>query len=139
MQSVFDGWRARDFDALLEATDPAIFAELVLPPGEGTETYRGRDEIAAFLRDGDEAYEHFEAEPRMFAVGPTGRVFAEGSVSYRRRGSGGMASMAFWVCEVRDGKVVHWESFSNRDRALSAAGFDPAVGPPGRSSTPAGD
>jgi ketosteroid isomerase-like protein len=125
MKGVFEGWKARDFDALLDLADPEIFAELTLPPGNATRTYRGHDEIRAFLRDGDETYEHFEAEPRAFAVGSTGRVFAEGSVNYKRPGVGGMTSVAYWVCEVRDGKIVSWQSFSDRRRALTAAGLEP--------------
>lgn len=75
MKRVFEGWEARDFDALLGLTDPQIFAELALPPGDSTQSYRGQEEIRSFLRDGDETYEHFKAEPRAFAVGSTGRVF----------------------------------------------------------------
>jgi ketosteroid isomerase-like protein len=127
MKRVFEGWEERDFDTLLDLTDPQIFAELVLPPGDATESYRGQEEIRAFLRDGDETYEHFKAEPRVFAVGSTGRVFAEGSVSYKRPGTGGMTSVAFWVCEVRDGKIVSWQSFSDRRRALAAADLERPV------------
>ena len=37
-----------------------------------------------------------------------------------------MASVAYWVCEVRDGRIVFWESFSDRRRALMAAGLEPS-------------
>jgi ketosteroid isomerase-like protein len=127
MKRVFAGWAERDFDTLVELTDPQIFAELALPPGDATESYRGQEEIRAFLRDGDETYEHFKAEPQVFAVGSTGRVFAEGSVSYKTPGARGMTSVAFWVCEVREGKIVSWQSFSDRRRALAAAGLEPPV------------
>ena len=123
MRSVFEGWKARDFDRLLELTDPQISAELVLPPGVATESYSGRDEIRAFLHDGDAEYEYFEAEPKAFAIGPTGRVFAEGLVSYRKRGARGMSSIAFWVCEVKEGRIVSWQSFSDRGPALAASGL----------------
>lgn len=118
---------ARDFNALLDLTDPQIFAQVALPPGEATRTYRGHDEIRAFLHEGDETCEHFEAEPRVLAVGPTGRVYAEGSVSYKKQGAGGMTSVAYGVCEVRDGQIVSWNSFSDRRRALAAAGLEPPV------------
>jgi ketosteroid isomerase-like protein len=127
MRRVFEGWKARDFDALLDLTDPGISAQVALPPGDSTQSYRGLDEIRAFLRDGDRKYDHFEAEPQAFAVGSTGRIFAEGSVSYGRPGARGMTSVAYWVCEVRDGKIVSWESFSDRRRALTAAGLEPAI------------
>jgi ketosteroid isomerase-like protein len=104
MRRVFEGWKRRDFDALLELTHPDIFARVVLPPGEAKRAYRGREEILAFLHDGDDKYEQCEAEPRTFTVGPTGRVLAEGSVSYKGRDTGGIASVAYWVCEVRDGR-----------------------------------
>jgi ketosteroid isomerase-like protein len=129
MRRVFEGWKRRDFEALLELTHPDIFAQVVLPPGEAKRAYRGREEILAFLHDGDDKYEQFEAEPRTFTVGPTGRVLAEGSVSYKGRDSGGIASVAYWVCEVRDGKIVWWESFSERADALQAAGLTPPAGP----------
>jgi hypothetical protein len=78
------------------------------------------------LRDGDEKYDRYEAEPHTFTVGPTGRVLAEGSVSYRRRADGGMAALAYWVCEIRQGKVAWWEAFSERAPALRAAGLTPS-------------
>jgi ketosteroid isomerase-like protein len=127
MKRVFEGWKARDLDALLDLTHPQIFARVAVPPGEATRDYRGRDEIRGFLHEGDETYEHFEAEPRVFVVGPTGRVFAEGSVSYKKQGAGGMTSVAYWVCEVSDGQIVSWNSFSDRRRALVAAGLEPPV------------
>jgi hypothetical protein len=34
MKRVFEGWKARDFDALLDLSDPQVFAELALPPGD---------------------------------------------------------------------------------------------------------
>ena len=121
MKHVFTAWKARDFHALIDLADPEILARLALPPGAATRTYRGHDEIQTFLPDGDKAYEHFDAEAGSFAVGPTGLVFAEGSVSYNRPSTAGIASVAYWVCDVRDGKIVFWESFSDRARALAAA------------------
>jgi ketosteroid isomerase-like protein len=114
----------------MELVHPDIVARLALPPGASTEEYRGHGEIAGFLDDGDARYDRFDAEPRAFAVGPTGRVFAEGSVSYGTTGSAGIASVAYWVCEVRDGKIVSWESFGDRRRALTAAGFDDSASRP---------
>jgi hypothetical protein len=126
MTQVFTAWKARDFQTLVQLADPSIFARLALPPGSATRTYRGRDEIRDFLHDGDEAYEHFEAEPQSFAVGPTGLVFAEGSVSYKRPGVAGIASVAYWVCQVQESKIVFWESFSEKSLALAAAGLAPS-------------
>jgi ketosteroid isomerase-like protein len=123
MRRVFEGWEARDFEALLALVHPEIVAALALPPGAAAETHRGKGEIQAFLRDGDAQYEYFKAEPRAFAIGPSGRVFAEGSVSYKKRGSGGISSVAYWVCEVRDERIVFWESFSDRRLALMASGL----------------
>jgi hypothetical protein len=89
MKRVFEGWKARDFDALLDLAHPQIFAHVAVPPGEATRSYCGRDEIRGFLHEGDETYEHFEAEPRVFAVGPTGRVFAEDPSAARSRAPAG--------------------------------------------------
>ena len=127
MKRVFEGWAARDFDALLSLVDPDIVARLTLPPGAAVHEYRGTGEIAAFLEQGDADYARFDADTVGFAVGPNGHVFAEGSVSYRPSNDGGMASRAYWVCEVRDGKIVSWQSFSDRRSALAAAGLDPST------------
>jgi hypothetical protein len=35
--------------------------------------------------------------------------------------------VAYWVCEVSDGQIVSWNSFSDRRRALVAAGLEPPV------------
>ena len=78
MRQVFEEWEARDFEALLALTDPQIVATLVLPPGAAAQTHSGTGEIQAFLQDGDQQYEYFKAEPLEFAIGPGGRVFAEG-------------------------------------------------------------
>ena len=129
MKRVFDSWRTRDFDSLVDLAHPEIFAQVGVPPDETKRTYRGRDEILAFLREGDETYDHFEAEPHTFTVGPAGRVLAEGSVRYKPRVNGGMAALAYWVCEIREGKIAWWQSFSDRSQALQAAGLAPPVAP----------
>ncbi len=123
MRKVFADWKARDFEALMKLTHPQISAELVLPPGSAAQTYDGEDAIQGFLSDGDRDYEYFEADAEAFDIGPTGRVFAEGTVSYRKRGGGGMSSVAFWACEIKDDKIVAWQSFSDRGRARAAAGL----------------
>lgn len=123
MKKVFEGWRARDFDALIELTHPEIVALVAAPPADTKRAYKGKDEVLAFLWEGEETYAEYLAEATTFAVGPTGRVLAEGWVSYKRREDGGLASVAYWVCEVRDERIVYWESFSDADRARHAAGM----------------
>jgi ketosteroid isomerase-like protein len=125
MKRVFAKWATRDLAALSDLADPQILAALVLPPGNAKREYRGRAEIEAFLEDGAARYERFEAEANDFAIGPGGRVFAEGTVSYRAAGAKGLTSAAYWVCEVRDGRIATWESFSDRASARVAAGLKP--------------
>jgi ketosteroid isomerase-like protein len=124
MKRVFDKWATRDLAALSDLAHPQILAALVLPPGNAKREYRGRGEIEMFLEEGAAKYERFEAEANGFAIGPSGRVFAEGSVSYRVAGAKGLTSAAYWVCDVRDGKIAAWESFSDRLSARLAAGFE---------------
>ena len=44
-------------------------------------------------------------------------------MSYKKHGSRGISSAAYWVCEIREDKIVFWESFSDRQRALAASGL----------------
>jgi len=83
--------------------------------------YYGHDGIRAFFADNQESFERFEPvveETRELADS----VLVIGSIHVRGRGSGvdTVVPMA-GIATYRDGKLVRWEDFRERERALAAA------------------
>lgn len=84
--------------------------------------YRGIAGIERFTADTEEVFENFE--PRYEFVDLGERVLAWGVVHVRARGSGIETDIATAsVFDFRDGKVVRWEDFGDKDKALEAVGL----------------
>jgi ketosteroid isomerase-like protein len=68
-------------------------------------------------------YETFEVHPdEIQDVGE--HLLAFGHWIARGRESGvELKITASWVVDVRDGKIVRWQTYTNRDEALEAAGL----------------
>jgi ketosteroid isomerase-like protein len=128
MRRVFDGYRERDFVALVELFHPDVVL-VVAAPLAAKRVYQGRDEVLAMLRERDLQYAEYQTAARTFKTTPDGRVLAEGFAHYKPAGGlQGVTQAFYWLCEVRDDKVVRVESFTERGEALAAAGLQP--GPP---------
>ena len=84
--------------------------------------YHGLSGIEAFIRDTLEVFERFEMRYEYADLG--GRVLAWGSIHVRARGSGVETDIETGgLLEFRDGKIVRWEDFGSKQRALEAAGL----------------
>ena len=129
IQRAFGRYRERDFDALAGMFHPEVVAVTAVPLG-AKHVYEGRSEVLGMLRERESRYADYQAEARGFTATPDGRVLAEGFAHYRpASGSQGVTQAFFWLCEVRDGRIVRWEAFTDRSEALTAAGLQPD--PPG--------
>ena len=85
--------------------------------------YRGIAGIERFTADTDEVFETFEPHYKFLDLGE--RVLAWGVVHVRARGSGIETDIATaGVFDFRDGKIVHWEDFGDKDKALEAVGHE---------------
>jgi limonene-1,2-epoxide hydrolase len=68
-----------------------------------------------------EVFEKFESHYEYVDLGE--RVLAWGHIHVRARGSGIETDIEVGgVYEFRDGKVVRWEDFGSKDKALEAVG-----------------
>jgi ketosteroid isomerase-like protein len=85
--------------------------------------YRGHDGIRAFFADNRENFERFEpAVDEIRDLG--GRLLVIGAIRVQGKGSGVVAEVPMaGIATYRDGKLVRWEDFRERDRALEAAGL----------------
>lgn len=110
-----------DVGAMLEVADPEIRVTPRRAPVTGT--YVGHDGMREFFADNAESMEVFRITPEE-VVDAGDRVVVIGTLLVRGRGSGiEMTFPTATVTTVRDGKIVHFEEFIERDKALAAAGL----------------
>jgi ketosteroid isomerase-like protein len=93
-----------------------------LPMRVATEgVYRGIAGIERFLADTEEVFDKFELHCELLEQGE--HVLAWGTIHVRARSSGIETDIAIGgVAEFREGKIVRWEDFGSKDKALQAIG-----------------
>jgi ketosteroid isomerase-like protein len=94
-----------------------------LPQRAGTEgVYRGIAGIEKFRADTEQVFEKFAVHYELLDLG--GRILAWGKVDVRPRGSGIEVDVPIGcVFGFRDGKIVRWEDFGSKEKALEALGL----------------
>jgi ketosteroid isomerase-like protein len=117
VRSLQDRWNSGD-----STVDPDVFHPDVefLPLRAATEgAYHGLTGIEAFVRDTLDVFDKFEMHYELADLGE--RVLAWGSIHLRARGSGLETDIdTGGLFEFRDGKIVRWEDFGSKDKALEA-------------------
>ena len=95
-----------------------------LPQRSGTEgAYRGIAGIQQFRADTEQVFEKFEVHYELLDLGE--RILAWGKVDVRARESGIEVDVPMGgVFEFRDGKIVRWEDFGSKEKALKAVGLE---------------
>ena len=94
-----------------------------LPLRAATEgAYHGIAGFESFVTDTLEVFEKFEMRCEFADLGE--QVLAWGHLHVRARGSGIETDIeSGGIFEFRDGKIVRWEDFGSKDKALQAAGL----------------
>ncbi len=111
-----------DEAALIEITDESLELEPRRAATEGT--FRGHDGVRRFLQDTHESFESFELDYTDLRDLGDGRVIALGMIHIRGRGSGVETDVPTAVIATfRDGRVVAFKDYGDRDGALEAAGL----------------
>jgi uncharacterized protein len=117
----YEDYLSGDIEAALAAFDPEVSFELELMP-EG-EAFRGREGVDEAMRTWREMFDdwRFEIE-EMIDAGD--RVLVLGTEFGRGKGSGvEIEQPRFNVWWLRNGRVVRYRSYLDRDQALEAAGL----------------
>jgi limonene-1,2-epoxide hydrolase len=79
--------------------------------------------VEAFIADTEETFEKFEQHYQVLELGE--RVLVLGKLHLRARGSGIETDIPVGgVLEFRDGKIVRWEDFGSKEKALEAVGLE---------------
>ena len=120
VRSIQDDWNRGDTTVDPERIHPDLE---YLPRRAATEgAYRGLAGLESFIADTLEVFEKFELHFEFADLGE--RVLSWGHIHVRARGSGIETDIEIGgVYEFRDGKVVRWEDFGSKDKALEAVGL----------------
>ncbi len=121
VREALDAWNRGETAIRADAWHPDVE---VLPLRSATEGgYQGQAGIEAFIRDTLAVFEKFELSYEYADLGD--RVLAWGSIHLRARGSGLETDIETGGrFDFRDGKIVRWEDFGSKKRALEAAGLE---------------
>jgi len=85
--------------------------------------YRGIEGVERFIADTEETFEKFEQHYEVLDLGE--RVLVWGTVHVRARGSGIETDIPRGgILEFRDGKIIRWEDFGSKEKALEAVGLE---------------
>jgi ketosteroid isomerase-like protein len=112
------------FDELNSLLDPKVEWIPINAALEGTR-YCGHDGVREWIEDMNRDWDFFEARPEDFRDLGDDRLLALGTWRARGRTSGVelTSQPAAWLLEVRDRRVVRMQTFTDRDKALEAAGL----------------
>jgi len=120
VRTLMDRWNRGETAVLGDAFDPDLE---FLPLRTATEgTYRGIAGMESFVADTLEVFEKFELRYEFADLGD--RVLAWGTIHVRARGSGVETDIeSAGLFEFRRGRIIRWEDFGSKERALEAAGL----------------
>ena|SRR5690349_1092286 len=113
-------WDSGDLTVQPEHWDPQVE---FLPLRAATEgPYRGISGIEAFVADTSETFDKFEFRTEFEDLGD--QVLVWGTIHVRAKGSGLETDIPMGgLYEFREGKIVRWEDFGSKEKALEAAGL----------------
>jgi ketosteroid isomerase-like protein len=123
VRRAWDALNREDIPTWLDCLDPEIEA---VPFGAAMEgrSYHGHDGVMRWWDDEVlAAYESFKVHPEEFRE-VAGRLLVFGHWVARGKESGvELEVTATWVVDVRDGKIVRWQTYTDRDEALADVGL----------------
>ena len=110
-------------DALVaEFVHPDVVFEPLRSPVEGT--YRGLEGYRRFWTDTAESFDRFRFSHSEIRDLGENRVLAIGTLHIRARAGGIETDVpTAGIASFREGRLIHWKDFGDREKALEAAGL----------------
>jgi len=110
----------RDIASFLDVLDPEIVWIPIMAALEGR-VYHGHDGVCQWIEDLSTDWEYFETYQEEFEE-IADRVLIFGRWRARARNSGiELKEQASWLVELRDGRIVRLQTFTDRRDAIEAA------------------
>jgi len=125
MHPAFNRTFTQGGDELFELLDPDVEWIPITAALEGT-SYRGEEEVRGWMEEIKREWEIFETRPRDFRDLGDDRVLILGTWRARGRSSGLEldSQPASWLIKFEGGKITRMQTFTDRAKALEAAGLD---------------
>jgi ketosteroid isomerase-like protein len=120
LRRVLDAFNRRDKAAFVAVCDPQVEN---VPPREWPENapIQGAEAIWDFFVEAQEAWDEGSYEFGEIIDAGRDKVVANQLRAMRGKTSGASVAWSFWVVfTFRDGRVLRWEWFADRDEALEA-------------------
>jgi ketosteroid isomerase-like protein len=122
IQRAFESYGQGDAATILQMTDPevVVYAQAGLAQAG---TYQGRESMAQYMRDWEDAWEEMEYEPEDWLEDDDAVIVI---VRYQGRGKGsGIAvdDRFVWRFEISGDRITAWGIYASKDAALEAAGL----------------
>jgi ketosteroid isomerase-like protein len=121
----FEAWNRRDLEAALGGMHPDVEWRIPDAGLDVEEAYRGPEGVRAFWELFWDAWEHISLQAEQFIEIDQGRLLV--FVRFRGKGRGSGAEVERQVAHVyefRDGKIVGFDFYWDREEALNVVGLE---------------
>jgi ketosteroid isomerase-like protein len=87
---------------------------------------RGREEVRRLAAEFDAAWMEHNSEPEEIRAVDADRVLLVSVERFKGRDGIELEALFAGIFTLRDGKIIRWEAFWNKQKALEAAGLSDA-------------
>jgi ketosteroid isomerase-like protein len=122
IQNALDAYGRGDAAVIFDLADPDIVVVAQFGLAQAGR-YEGREAMAQYMRDWEDAWEEMEYEPEEWLVDGNAVVVV---IRYHGRGKGSgvvVDDLFAWRFVLDDAKIAKWGVYSSRAEAIEAAGL----------------
>jgi ketosteroid isomerase-like protein len=124
VRQFYECWTNRDFDGVLECSDPDVLFDWSESRSPYTGVYAGHDGLMEFRTELEEAFDDFSVEAVDVIELDSERLLTVTAVRGRGRESGiSLEAGGAMLWRLRDGRILSGKLFQNKSAALEAVGL----------------
>jgi ketosteroid isomerase-like protein len=124
VRQFYECWTNRDFDGVLECSDPDVLFDWSESRSPYTGVYAGHQGVMEFRAELEEAFDDFSVEAVEVIELDSERLVTVTAVRGRGRQSGiRLEAGGAMLLRLRDGRILSGKLFQNKSAALEAVGL----------------